>query len=324
MADALQTVLSQAALALAPLRAIKTADQAAALFRKLGYEIPAGAFGSELSELPAVAGELIDAVRQLTSAGDDAATATAIVNTLTRLEATVAAIQQLHDQISATSGSVIPHLDDLPLRLTDFLLLDFLDRQRPELHATLHLLGLIEYEPFPAKGQPMRLVNWGRFPQVFTDPMKIANDTYHWDSDFDFDKFLVRLDQMMRATALPGGIYPQSDAARTALSNTSANLRELRFPIFQKGFTAETYGQFGITFSPAEAHNGQKKGFALLPYLLGAAAFDFAVCDRGELNFQSSADITGVGIVVRPPLDAQSLTNVTAALNASIQIREKP
>ena len=43
MADALQTVLSQAALALAPLRAIKTADQAAGLFRKLGYEIPAGA-----------------------------------------------------------------------------------------------------------------------------------------------------------------------------------------------------------------------------------------------------------------------------------------
>ena len=42
MAEALQTVLSQAALALAPLRAIKTADQAAALFRKLGYEIPAG------------------------------------------------------------------------------------------------------------------------------------------------------------------------------------------------------------------------------------------------------------------------------------------
>ena len=30
----------------------------------------------------------------------------------------------------------------------------------------------------------MRLVNWDRFPQVFTDPMKIANDTYHWDSRF--------------------------------------------------------------------------------------------------------------------------------------------
>ncbi len=324
MADALQTVLSQAALALAPLRAIKTADQAAALFRKLGYEIPAGAFGTELSELTNGAGELIDAVRQLTSASDDAATATAIVNMFTRLDATVAAIQQLHDQISATAGRVIPDLEDLPRRLTDFLLLDYFDRQRPEVHATLHLIGLIEYEPHPAKGQPMRLINWDRFPQLFTDPMQIANDTYHWDSDFDFDTFLVRLDRMMRTTALPGGIYPQSDAARTALGNTSASLRELRFPIFQKGFTADTYSQFGITFSPAEARDGQKKGFALLPYLLGATAFDFAVCDRGELIFQSSADITGVGIVIRPPLDAQSLLNLTTSLNASIQIREKP
>src|SRR5262249_34593214 len=106
MADALQTVLSQPALALAPPRAIKTADQAAALFRKLGYEIPAGAIGTELSTLASGAGELVDAVRQLTSAGDDAATATAIVNLFTRLDATVTAIQQLHDQITKTAGNV--------------------------------------------------------------------------------------------------------------------------------------------------------------------------------------------------------------------------
>ena len=324
MADALQSILTHAGLALAPLRAVKTADQAQAFFRKLGYEIPASSFGNELSALSTGAGELIDAVHQLTSASDDAGIATAIANMFTRLDSMVAAIQQLHDQIKASGGGVISNIEDLPRRLTDFLLLDYFDRQRPDIHATLHLLGLIEYEAHPAKGQPMRLINWDRFPQVFTDPARIANDTYHWDTDFDFDKFLVRLDQMMRSVALPGGIYPQSDVARTALGNTSSNLRELRFPIFQKGFTAETYSQFGITFSAAEAHDGKKKGFALLPYLIGATAFDFAVCDRGELTFQSNADITGVGIVIRPPFEAESILNVTTALNASIRIREKP
>jgi len=322
MADALQLILTQAGLALAPLRAVKTADQAQAFFRKLGYEIPAASFGIELSALSTGAGELIDAVRQLTAGGDDAAVATAVLDMLNRLDATVAAIEQLHEEIK--TGSAIPNIDEFPRRLTDFLLLDYFDRQRPDLHATLHLLGLIEYEAHPVKGQPMRLINWDRFPQVFTDPARIGNDTYHWDTDFDFDKFLVRLDQMMRSVALPGGIYPQSDVARTALGNTSSNLRELRFPIFQKGFTAETYSQFGITFSAAEAHDGKKKGFALLPYLIGATAFDFAVCDRGELTFQSNADITGVGIVIRPPFEAESILNVTTALNASIRIREKP
>src|SRR5438552_1957303 len=324
MADVLQSILTQAGLALAPLRAVKTGDQAAALFRKLGYEIPAGAFGTDLSAVSNGAGQLIDAVQQLTVADDDLATAQAIRNIFTHLEATVAAIEQLHDHLKASGGSAIADIEELPRRLTDFLLLDYFDRQRPEVHATLHLIGLIEYEPHPAKGQPMRLVNWDRFPQVFTDPMKIANDTYHWDSEFDFDKFLARLDQMMRATALPGGIYPQSDAARTALGNTSSTLRELRFPIFQKGLTAETYSQFGITFSPVEARGDRKKGFALLPYLIGATAFDFAVCDRGELIFQSTADIRGFGVVIRPPSEAEGVLSVTGALSASVQIREKP
>jgi len=64
MADALQSILTQAGLALAPLRAVKTGDQAAALFRKLGYEIPAGAFGTDLSAVSNGAGQLIDGVQQ--------------------------------------------------------------------------------------------------------------------------------------------------------------------------------------------------------------------------------------------------------------------
>jgi len=112
MADALQMILTHAGLAIAPLRAIKSADQAQAFFRKLGYEIPAGAFGSELSALSASAGELIDAVRQLTAPGDDAAVATAILGMFNRLDATVVAIQQLHDQIK--TASAIPNIEELP------------------------------------------------------------------------------------------------------------------------------------------------------------------------------------------------------------------
>src|SRR3569832_1664134 len=107
MADALQTLMSQAALALAPLRSIKTDEQAGSLFRKLGYEIPAGAIGSELSALANSSGELIDAVRLLSSAGDDSATASAIVAMLTRLDATVTCINLLRDLIASTSSSVI-------------------------------------------------------------------------------------------------------------------------------------------------------------------------------------------------------------------------
>ena len=120
------------------------------------------------------------------------------------------------------------------------------------------------------------------------------NDVYRWETDFDTDKFLARLEKVMRASTLPGGLYPQSEAAQAALGNVSPGLLELRFPILQKGFTPETYSQFGVTFSPAEAQGAKKKGLALMPYIIGATEFQFEVCDRGELIFKSTADISGV------------------------------
>lgn len=324
MADALQSILTQAGLALVPLRSLKSTDDAVVFFRKLGYEIPPAAFGGVLTGLSTQANDLIAAVRQVTEASGEAAIAAAVANLFTRVVATIDAIRQLHSQIQAGGGGGLPNIGDLPRRLTDFLLLDFFDRQQSELHNILHLLGLIEHEPTPGPGQPVRLINWSRFGQVFTDPIRIADEVYRWETDFDFDKFLPRLEKTMRAALLPGGIYPQSDAARAALGNASADLQELRLPILQKGFTPETYSQFGITLSPAEAQGSKKKGIALLPYIVGAAIFDFGVCDRGELIFKSTADIRGVGIIIRPPLTAEGLLNLVGSFDASITIREKP
>jgi hypothetical protein len=324
MADALQSLLSQAGLALAPLRSVNTPDQAVALFRKLGYEIPPAAFGGALTALSTEANQLINAVRLLAEATGEGGVAAAIANLFPRIVSTVDAIRQLHTQIQAGGGGALPNIADLPRRLTDFLVLELVERQRPDFHETLFLLGLIEHKANPGPGESTRLINWNRLGQVFSEPGRIANDVYRWDTDFDIDEFLTRLEKVMKATALPGGIYPQSDAARTALGNTTPGLRELRFPILQKGITPETYSQFGITFSPAEAQAGKKKGFALMPYIIGATEFHFEVCDRGEVVFKSTADIRGVGVVIRPPFTAEGLLNVTGSFDASLKIQEKP
>jgi hypothetical protein len=243
------------------------------------------------------------------------------VKVLARLSLTIDDIRQIHNQLKANGGAVIPNIEDFPRRLTDFLILDYFDRRNPQLHATLLLLGLIEYNPTP--GQPMRLVNWQNLERFLNKPGQIANDVYQWDTDFNTDKFLFRLEGLMRAAILPGGLYPQPDSTKTLLGNTAANLSELRLPLLQKGLTPETYSQFGITFTPAEAQGGKRKGLALLPYIMGSAKFDFAVCDKGELVFESNADITGMGLVIRPPLNAEGLLNATGNFRTAIQIREK-
>jgi hypothetical protein len=323
MSDALQSVLTELGLAVARFRAVKTADQAVAFFRQLGYDIPAGAFGSAFNGLTTQASSLVSAIEQLVNASSESDIATALTSIYSKLVATVNAIEQLHTELTTNAGAV-PNLDDLPRRLTDFLLLDYLDTARPQLHAALHLLGLIEYVPNPPVGQTSRTVNWDRSTQFINSPGKIADDVYQWTSAFDATTFLQRLAEMMKAGGLPGGLYPQPNSTKAALGNTSAGLNELRFPIFQNGFTPATYSQFGITFSPADAQGGAAKGIALLPYLMGAADFQFDVCDRGKLTFQSSADIKGVGVVVRPPFNAQGILNAAGDFNASITIAEKP
>jgi hypothetical protein len=323
LADALQTALTELGLAIAPFRAIKTADQAVAFFRQLGYEIPAGAFGSAFNSLTTQAGSLIAAVQQLANASSEGDVISALTSIYSKLVATVNAIEQLHTELKTNAGAV-PNLDDLPRRLTDFLLLDYLSRARAQLHSVLHLLGLIEYVPNPSAGQTTRTVNWDRFAQFINSPGHIADDVYKWSSAFDAPAFLQRLAELIKATGLPGGLYLQPDSTKSALGNTSSGQNELRVPIFQQGLTAATYSQFGITVSSADAQGGAAAGIALLPYIMGAADFQFDVCDRGQLTFQSSADIKGVGVVVRPPFNAQGILNAAGDFSASITIAEKP
>lgn len=323
MANSLQTVLTQVGLAMAPLRALKTPAQAADFFRQLGYEIPAGAIGAALSDVSARADDLAGSVKTLGSATSDSDVLAAIGDVIAKLVATINAIGQLHGQIKSGGGGALPHIEDFPRRLADFLVLDLLDHRDPNLHTALHLVGLIEHEPTPATGQSSRLINWDRFGRIFDKPAQIADDVYKWSTDFDTEKFLARLEALMRAASLPGGVYPQAATTKALLGNAATGLRELRFPILQKGATPQTYSQFGVTFSPAEAQGGKAKGIALLPYLIGATAFQFDVCDRGELVFESTADIRGIGVVVRPPFNAEGLLNLTGAFHASIAIREK-
>jgi hypothetical protein len=324
MPDVLKSVLTQTGLAIAPLRGVQTPEQAVTLFRKLGYEIPSGAFGGALSGMASKGGELVTAVQELAAASGEAGIAAAIGNVFARVVAVIDAIEQLHNAIKSAGGAGIPNIDDLPRRLTDYLMLEYFNRQKPEVHEMLLLLGLIEHEQTPAPNQPKRLINWDRIGWVFTGPVQLFNATYQWETNFNSDKFLTRLERLMKASALPGGLYPQSDVTRGLLGVTGPQLQELRFPFFQKGLTAETYAQFGITFSPTDGTDGKKKGIALLPYLLGVADFQFNVCDRGELIFESTADIKGIGLVVRPPFNAEGLLNLNASYRASVLIHEKP
>ena len=323
MADALHSVLVTAGVSLARLKSVDTPQRAVEFFQQLGYDLPHGAFGGLVSAVASQFGGLADATLQLANASSDAAAAAAIANLFEKLTGAIKLIEQLHSELKSGPGGALPNFDDMPRRLTDFLVLDFLDANKTDFHQTLHALGLIDHDLAPPAGAPQRRINWERFGQILTDPAQIASDVYRWDSDFDAAKFLTRFDALMRASFLPGGVYPQSAATLAALGSTEA-VDELRFPVFQRGLTPSTYAQFGVTLSPVEAQGGKKKGLALLPYIMGSSTFDFSVCDRGELTFDASSDINGAGLILRPPIEAEGILNFKDAFRASLRVREKP
>ena len=121
--NALQTLLTEASLALSPLRAVNTPARAVAFLRLLGYEVPAAGLGPSLSTLAAEAGALTLAVRQLADASEAGAVAAALPPTLGRVDSIVDAIRALHAELRS-AGSTNPDIDALPRRRTAFLLLD--------------------------------------------------------------------------------------------------------------------------------------------------------------------------------------------------------
>lgn len=322
MPDALQSLLTGAGIALSRLAAVKTPAQGVAFFRQFGYEIPQVAFGPALPALAAQAGALNTAVGTLALSTDGVSISAENLKIMNLLRATVQAVDALHAQLQVAAGAV-PNIGEMPRRLTDFLILDYLSSASADAHEVLHLLGLIEHEEAPAPGQPRRLINWSRFSEFLNEPSRIFNDVYGWGTNFNFAKALARLEGVMRAAGLPGGVYSQSAVIRAALG-TGLPLPELRLPLFEKGLTPESYSQFGIAFSPAPANGSSKAGFALVPYIMGATTFGFDVCERGELTFESTGDIRGVGVVVRPPAEAKGLLTLTGSFRAAIRIREKP
>ena len=318
--NALQSILAECALALSALRDVKTPQQGQDLLHKLGYEIPFAAFGSALAGLATNAGDLVGAASNLAKPKAEVDVAVAIIDMLARIDGTVAAIIQLQSQLKAQHGADVPDIEELPRRLTDFLILEYIARKHSRLHATLHVLGLIEYEPQPPPGTPVRLVNWDQFGQFFTDPRQILFAVYQWSNDnFEVAELFARLQQLLSAM-MPPNFAPQP-AMLGGPSPVYATQSVLRFPIFHKG-VAPNQSEFGIDFA-LDASPGKPKGLALTPYLEPPTnKFDFNTCDHGEVRFQATGKIQDMGVVIRPPATVEA-PKMSGPFRAAIDIYEK-
>jgi len=338
--NGIEVLSREVAAVLSPLRHLDSPQQITTLFRELGYELPGNQLFGDLPVLVQLAGDLVSAVEDLVSAGTDQERLRAAARLL---EAIVRVATEVHESIDMIKNSVaaIPNfiansdIDELPVRLIDYLLSLYLWRERRRIYGVLLFTGVLDEIDTPAdaaKFQPafkLRKVWWDRLPKIISEPQNLPEIVYQWDSNFQSELFLERLYILFNGFRLPGGLYEQSASVKAALQNTTDGLQELRIPIFTRAVWPATRSEFGINVSPVDQLAAAKPGFALIPYIFGGATFDFDISEKVEIMFEASASVdAGIGVIFRPSgiqfLD-RLFTAPADSFNAglSLEVRQK-
>lgn len=318
----LQQLSRELAAIFEPLLQINDVERVKALFHDLGIRLPEGQDFGNINQVIEKVVPVVDAVKSLSGISDDDEIWSVVLDIFKNTAELMVCVSQKVDQLKSDLD-VIPDflsnsaIGEIPRRLVDYLVFFYLFNHRRETFGVLLFVGLLDEENMQADGdkfQPaflLRKVCWERIPKYFTAPGELPELIYKWESDFDHQLFLERLYLLLRGFRLPGGLYPQSEKVRTAMGNNAMTLEELRMPLFENASWPNIYSQFGINITPVEQLGAKKPGFAILPFVIGAASFDFDLNDKLEIVFETTASLeTGLGIVLRPDTGVEFVTNL--------------
>jgi hypothetical protein len=205
------------------------------------------------------------------------------------------ALDQLQElkEFKETSGIV----EEFPIRLLDYLVSIYLQSFYPKGYSIIVLAGLLEDK----QNSAFYRIIWDRLPLIFSDPKSLLNKTYDWDTDFKGKDFLRRLDLLMRAFLIPGGMYNKSqtidDVAQPVISE------ELRIPIYQESIWPEKYEEAGINISLLpKIDDNNLSGLAITPYVFGTDRSILDLTNRWVLDFSGNASLEkNLSITIRPP-----------------------
>jgi hypothetical protein len=328
----------EVAILLSPIQSLTTAGQIVDFIKELGWDLR-NILASEhriildISQFTENLTSVITDVISLTEANDQQAAdlarniAEKIPELVTQAIEISATIKEEIEKIKALSNvemeviglDLADAAELMARRLLDLLLYKYLQRNYQRIFSIFHLLGLAEIVP-DASGMPIKTIQWHRIPQLFTEPGTIINDVYQWDTNLDFEgeKLLSRMEILLRAFLIPGGIYRQSDTVRNKLDRAVGDDKEIRVPLYQAGIWPDNYMEMDLNLSPIpEKDAGNKAGLFLYPYFFGGAKLDPELSENWELTFRGSLSTTpSIGLELRPPAKLNFVDQIFSGSNS--------
>jgi hypothetical protein len=319
---------------LSPLTTMKEVRQIKQLMHQLGFELPPGVEDIGFAVLDVTA--LVDAIRALAEASpedlEDELTAAGIYAELLIAGADLIqrVIQLANDLPSALAGTgnylaATDLQNQLVPRLLDFLITRYVEKNVPELAATLRLLGLFDEHRFdadPAHYQPAHVrarVHYERVPMLFSDPLGLASEVYGWNTpSFDGRKFLGNVARFVNAFGAQARIRDMPRSVEERLSGGPVPTAELdpvpQLIVGRRRATAFGTWDFGTNLYVLRptSPGASNAGIGVLPWLRGDIDVAIPLPGAGSLLsllVESTIPISaGVSLRVRPdePIEAEA------------------
>ena len=345
MANQLVNTTESIALALSdtimPLsNALTSAETLQNFIAELGWEVP-----DNLDSLGIDSSKLDDVITKLNTVLEidyDTESETAI---LTKFADLLSSLVILFTQVYQAGSSIAGKLDaafitltniveELPVRLIDYLLHQYMNCHFPAVYRTLIAFGIFEVKNFEedittfTSKHTRRIIHFDRFITLFSNPSQLFTDVYGWGTaTAQLNLFLENLYDLAVVLNLPARLqYPVHEKdvnlskPATVSDEGEADRYELRFPIYHEYNIAAT-DELGVTLMILPPVNaGEAPGLALCPYVDGTIDADILLDKYGRwvLSLNSQLDlVVGIGLILRP---GQSLRLLTDILGSGTQI----
>ena len=314
--------------------------EAKAFINLMGWELPPGLDDVGLATIDL--GNFVQKLDAVTGAPnevweDEIAMLSRIAELTLAVTDLVTAIHTLADELPTKLAGFPDYVDrtnihkELPRRLFDFLLTNYLARTSPVTYAVLHLANIIDYPHFaadPANFQAEHIratVNYHHFKTLFTDPGKLAEEAYGWNTpDYDSTILLQRIQLLFQALGIRSRMQPLDTRAEEVWTNhTVADPvpmpQLLTFLFEERGTIAGIRVGLSIFGARPTSAGGADGGLGMVPLIRGQVQGSIPLFRFNDtfLDFSGEADLLkSIAIVLRPNKDLEVST--ASSINQAI------
>ena len=302
-------------------------SEARALINLMGWDLPPGVDDIGLATI-----DLSDFLEKLEAVigasdeewEDEIAMIGRIADLTLALNDLVQAIRTLAEELPTKLAAFGDYVDrtnihkELPRRLFDFLVVNYLAQKSPFAFAVLHLGNLIDYPHFEADPPNFQVehvravVNYHLFKTLVTDPSELAEEAYGWGTpDFAAMTFLQRLSQLFQTIGMRSRIQPLDKRAEEVWFETTVSDPEpfpqlITFVHEERGSIVGLRLGFSIFGARPTSVGASDGGLGFAPIVRGEVhgSVPFFPLDDTFIDFSAAGDLLKrLALVLRPDQD---------------------